>query len=99
MTSEELLCTMRRALADERDAIRRLDTEALTKATAVKESALKVVMDAPVAERIVLAKALAELKVDLRRNLVLLAHARDYLRDAIQIFGPRGTRPRLEAKL
>lgn len=99
MTSDELLTNMRRALADEREAIRKLDTEALTRATAKKESMLKVVLDAPKEERAVFAKALGELKVDLRRNLVLLAHARDYVRDAALILGSRGARPRLDAKL
>jgi len=96
MTVDELARAMRAALADEREAIRRLDTDALAKATATKESLLLVVQEAPAPERPAFAQALAELKGDLRRNLVLLAHARDYLRDAIDILGAK---PRLHAKL
>jgi hypothetical protein len=97
MTREELVRELRTALADEREAIRRLDTELLGKATAAKESVLETVTGASPEDRAAYAEALAELKDDVVRNLVLLAHARDYLRDAIQIF--TGPRPRLDAKL
>jgi len=41
MKTDELVRTMRTALADERDAIRRLDTEALSRATATKAFTVK----------------------------------------------------------
>ena len=95
MTAEELLTTMRAALASERDAIRRLDVEAVNEAAATKEKILGALSDAPAPERPALVEALAELKVELRRNLVLLAHARDYLREAVELFG----KSRLDARL
>ena len=95
MTAEELLTTMRAALASERDAIRRLDVEAVNEAAATKEKILGALSDAPASERPALVEALAELKVELRRNLVLLAHARDYLREAVELFG----KSRLDARL
>ena len=95
MTAEELLTTMRAALASERDAIRRLDVEAVNEAARAKQKILGALSDAPASERPALVEALAELKVELRRNLVLLAHARDYLREAVELFG----KSRLDARL
>jgi hypothetical protein len=98
MTAEELLHSMRSALEDERAAIRRLDAEGVNQATARKEQILERVRDAPASERPAMIEVLKELKSELRRNLVLLAHARDCLRQAIEYCGPTG-RGRLEAKL
>ena len=99
MTPDELIQTMRETLEQERDGIRRLDVAAVTKATARKEEIMKNLLEAPPAERAPLITALGELRNDLRRNLVLLAHARDYLRDAITLCKTTGGRGRLEAKL
>jgi hypothetical protein len=99
MTPDELLQTMREVLEQERDGIRRLDASAVTKATDRKEEIMKNLLDAPPAERAPLIAALGELRNDLRRNLVLLAHARDYLRDAVTLCKMPGGRGRLEAKL
>ncbi len=98
MTADELLQSMRSALEDERAAIRRLDAQAVTQASVRKERILERVRDAPASERPQMIAALKELKTELRRNLVLLAHARDCLRQAIEYCGPTG-RGRLEAKL
>jgi hypothetical protein len=95
MSPEELLAEMRAALESERDAIRRLDAEAVIQASATKEKILEALQSAPASERPALASALGQLKFELRRNLVLLAHARDYLREAVELFG----RGRLDAKL
>ena len=95
MTAEELLTTMRAALASERDAIRRLDVEAVNEAARAKQKILGALSDAPASERATLVAALRTLEVELRRNLVLLAHARDYLREAVELFG----KSRLDAKL
>ena len=99
MSTQELLDRMRAALEDERAAIRRFDAEAVTRATAVKEDILEKLLAAPASERDVLTAGLRELKGDLRRNLVLLAHARDYLRDAIELCVGGASRSRIEAKL
>ncbi|MBX3196720.1 MAG: hypothetical protein KF850_24380 [Labilithrix sp.] len=98
MTADELLSTMRAALEAEREAIRRLDGAAVTEAAAAKEKILLGVHGAPASERPALVAALKELKIELRRNLLLLAHARDYVREAIELCHPSG-RGRLEAKL
>ena len=95
MTAEELLTTMRAALASERDAILRLDASAVMQASAAKEKVLQALREAPETERPALVEALRELKVELGRNLVLLAHARDHLRGAVELLG----RGRLDAKL
>ena len=100
MSPEGFLVQMRTALQDERDAIRRLDVKAVTAAGIAKEQILKSVMDAPAEHRKALAGALFELKGELRRNLVLLAHARDYLRDALTLCThQKPGRPRLQASL
>jgi hypothetical protein len=99
ITAEELLRSMRAALEEERDGIRRLDSEAVTRANGAKEKILAQMRNAPPSERAALVSALRELKGELRRNLVLLAHARDYLRDAVALCTSPGKRPRLEAKL
>lgn len=95
MTADELLTQMRGALESERSAIRRLDAKAVIDASVTKEKILQAVQDAPPADRPALVSALGELKTELRRNLVLLAHARDYLREAVELLD----RGRLEAKL
>lgn len=99
MTADELLLTMRAALAEERDAIRRLDAGGVARATSAKERVLKDLKNAPPEDKGALMAALGELKVELRRNLVLLAHARDSIRDAIELCAPVNARPRLQAKL
>ena len=50
MTAEELVTTMRAALASERQAIRRLDVDAVTEAAATKERILGAVSNAPASE-------------------------------------------------
>ncbi len=95
MSPDQLLTDMRAALDAERDAIRRLDAAAVIQASETKERILEALRTAPPAERPALASALGELKLELRRNLLLLAHARDYLREALELFG----RGRLDARL
>ena len=101
MKADVFLSEMKTILADERNALRKLDVKAVTEAGIRKEVLLKAVMTAPEAERKNLAAALMEIKSELRRNLVLLAHARDYLRDAITLCtqNKQQARPRLQASL
>lgn len=101
MSPAEFLVAMKSVLADERLAIRKLDVKGVTAAGQRKEELLKSMMNAPEGEKKALAAALMELKVELRRNLVLLAHARDYLRDAITLCTQtkQAARPRLQASL
>jgi hypothetical protein len=100
MTADELRQSMKTALVNERDAIRRLDADAVTRAANEKERLMGMLVATTDPKlRTELVEALAELKTELRRNLVLLAHARDYLRDAVELCRPSQGRPRLEAKL
>jgi hypothetical protein len=101
MNAAEFLTQMKTILAEERLALRKLDVKGVTEAGARKEALLKAVMTAPESERKSLAAALMEVKGELRRNLVLLAHARDYLRDAITLCtqNKQAARPRLQASL
>jgi hypothetical protein len=100
MKAEDFLAQMKATLADERTALRKLDVKAVTAAGYKKELLLQAVRHAPESERKALAAALMELRGELRRNLVLLAHARDYLRDAIALCETKKpARPRLQASL
>lgn len=104
MNANDFIAEMRKALHDERDAIRRLDVKGVTAAGIAKEQILKSVTSAlhggPPEDRQALATALQELKGELRRNLILLAHARDYLSDAITLCTQQKPgRPRLQASL
>lgn len=91
---------MKTALVNERDAIRRLDAEGVTRAATEKERVMNALLATTDPKlRTELVEALGELKSELRRNLILLAHARDYLKDAVELCRPSQGRPRLEAKL
>lgn len=98
MTGQELLTGLRAALEAERTAIRKLDVEAVTEAAATKERLLQGLLEASPAERPALVIELTKLKGELRQNLLLLAHARDFLRDAVELCRPNG-KARITAKL
>lgn len=74
---------LRVLLAEERDAIRCLDAATVAAAASEKEALLVDLRSDSLAERPVLIDELRSLIVELRRNGVLLAHARDCVRDAI----------------
>lgn len=99
MTPQDFVAAMRRTLADERDAIRRLDTRRVMAAGSAKEELLKSAVAASEEDRAALAAALHELRDELRRNLLLLAHTRDCLRDAVALCSEQPARPRLQASL
>ena len=81
MTPDELLETMRALLLDEREAILRFDGEGLARANEAKSDVLRELRAAPSTERPALYAALDQLQPALRCNLILLTHARSYVRD------------------
>ena len=83
MSPPDLLRELRSVLETERDAIRRLDSARITEASRRKEALVAIVAGVE-PERTPLLHALAEVRGDLKRNLVLLAHARDFVRDAVE---------------
>ena len=83
MTPDALLAELRAVLTAERDAIRRTDSAAVLAAAERKEALIAIVANATEGERAPMLRALAQVRDELKRNLVLLAHARDFTRDAI----------------
>ena len=81
MTPDELLGKMRALLAEEREGILRFDSTAVTRANESKEDILRDLRQSAVAERPALFEALEQIQPELRCNLILLTHARAYLRD------------------
>lgn len=81
MTPEEALETMRTVLAEERDAILRLDAAGVARASDAKERVLRRLHELCADERRPLYAVLDQLAPVLRNNLILLAHARAYIRE------------------
>ena len=81
MTPDELLETMRALLQDEREAIRRFDSEAISRANDAKSAILDKLRTASTMQRPALYAVLDQLQPELRCNLILLTHARSYVRD------------------
>jgi len=98
MLAAEFLSAMRGLLDRERDALRKLDASSVAELAGQKEALLSKAREEASQDRAGYAAALTELKGDLRRNLVLLAHARDFVRQAIDLCETPG-RGRLSAKL
>lgn len=85
MDATSLVTELRALLESEREAIRRLDAARVEEIATEKQrlvDAIATVQPEP------LIAALRELVHDLRRNAVLLAHARDCLRDVIAAAAP-----------
>ncbi len=100
MTPEDLLDQIEALLAEERVAIRQLDGRAIDEAATRKEALFSELRRSGAAGRKDLAPRLHALIPSLRRNIVLLAHARNCLHDVLvafrgevpQVFGRRGLR-------
>ena len=91
MTPDALLSELRAVLAGERDAIRHLDSAAIVVASQRKEALLAIVASTGEVERTPMLQALAQVREELKRNLLLLAHAREFVRDAVTRARPQGT--------
>lgn len=75
MTKDLLLETLRAILEEEREAIRRLDSVAMDRASDAKETVLAELHAIPFDDRGPLIEALAELQPELRHNMILFVHA------------------------
>ena len=93
MSPEHFLDELRAVLGTERDAIRRLDANSVVSAAEKKEALIKLVTTASEDDKPGLIMALGHVREDLKRNLVLLAHARDVVRDAVARARPRALPP------
>lgn len=100
--AQETIAALLTVLAEERAAIRRLDTRAIVKTASDKE-ALAMRMSSMSPEHLTLAAAeMTTLRAELRRNGILLAHARACVTRALDVVAPRqssGRRGRLRARL
>jgi hypothetical protein len=101
MSPDQLLSELRAVLANERIAIRKLDSKTVIEAALAKTVLLAEVTKATGEERQALLGALALVRDDLKRNLLLLAHARDCVREALACATPQksGTSRRLSIAL
>ena len=92
-------------LQEEREAIAALDAERVARSAAEKEALFSILETATEPERRAFAPRLHALAPALRHNGVLLAHARDCLRDALAAMAgempalakPRGSAPTIPA--
>ena len=83
MNAEDILAQFEHVLAIEREAIRAADASAVLAAAMRKEKLAADLVEAGAWTRADMVDGLRRLVEDLRNNGVLLAHARDCLRDAI----------------
>ena len=83
MSADEILAEFKVVLADERVAIRKADAKSVLVAATKKEKLATDLVESGAWTRIDMLAGLSALVEELRNNGVLLAHARDCLRDAI----------------
>lgn len=76
-------------LAEERAAIRRVDTSAVADAARTKERLAKELGALSLAELATVSTQLPLLRAELRRNGVLLAHARSCVAELFEIAAPK----------
>jgi hypothetical protein len=99
---DDTIAALLSVLAEERAAIRRLDTSAIVKAAGDKEVLAKRMSAMSVEQLAPASAAMAGLRAELRRNGILLAHARACVAQALDIVAPRqgnGRRGRLRARV
>lgn len=83
MSAEEIIEELMVVLALEREAIRKTDAKGVLEAAMRKEKLAADLVECGAWTRGDMVDSLKKLVADLRNNGVLLAHARDCLRDAI----------------
>jgi hypothetical protein len=101
VTAREAVEAMLVVLADERAAIRRLDAQAVDDAARSKQALAEVLCAASADELAGVKADIPFLRAELRRNGVLLAHARSCVNELIELTRPRvaGRRGTLRARL
>lgn len=88
-TARETVDALLLVLAEERAAIRRVDTSAVASAARTKEQLAKELGAISLAELVTVSTKLPLLRAELRRNGVLLAHARACVAELLEIAAPR----------
>jgi hypothetical protein len=86
VTADLALTALERFLVEERDAVIRLDATNVVRIAEEKESLIAVLRDGLPTLGEAHRPRLRDLRDALRHNTVLLAHARDLLRDALAAF-------------
>lgn len=100
--AEVAIAELLAVLDEERTAIRRLDAEAVTKAAQAKDALATKLSAMSFDELKPAASAFVTLRAELRRNGILLAHARSCLTEAVEAMTPRdgrAPRTRLRARV
>lgn len=85
----ETVASLLAVLVEERAAIRQLDATAVAAAARTKESLARSLTELSPAELAPIAGDIMQLRAELRRNGVLLAHARACLKEVTDIAGAR----------
>ncbi len=88
-TARETVDALLAVLAEERAAIRRVDTSAVALSAAAKERLAKELGAISLTELATVSNDLPLLRAELRRNGVLLAHARSCVAELLEIAAPR----------
>ncbi|MBX3186773.1 MAG: hypothetical protein KF819_07145 [Labilithrix sp.] len=88
-TAREIVDALFETLAEERAAVRALDVKGVARATARKEALAEALSGVDAASLSALAGDIAALRAELRRNAVLVAHARACVAEALDMVAPR----------
>jgi hypothetical protein len=89
-TAKETVQSLLAILEEERAAIRKLDGAAVDRAAAAKEKLVGTLTSIPTSDLATIAGDLPLLRAELRRNGILLAHARSCLNEVITMTAPGG---------
>jgi hypothetical protein len=85
MTLDAALGRLESLLEQEREAIRKVDADGIVRLSEEKESLMQLILQGGLAERADLRQRFERLVDGLGRNGVLLAHARNCVRDVVQL--------------
>jgi hypothetical protein len=88
-TAREIVDELLAVLGEERAAIRRVDTAKLSAAAQTKERLAKELSQLSLEDLAVVSTDLPVLRAELRRNGVLLAHARSCVAELLEIAAPK----------